>query len=303
MSRVLGAVALVAVAAAVGVVAFVRGADGSTRSGGDPAFARFHLTGRGPNGGTVWEGRIANPWVPADKRSSVVYLPPEYTTAERYPVLYLLHGFWGSPSSFVDSFRIADAADALIASGGTRPFVIVMPPGGAIKRGKTSGEWAGVWERYVVEKVVPWTDAHLSTVATARGRAIGGLSAGAFGAVDIALRHLGLFGVVESWEGYFRPFRDGPFVHATAAQLAAHNPTLLVREHAGYVRTHIRFFLSTGNSHGIVDRTWSFDFARELRSLGVRYRMWVLPPHETRFGRLQLPAALRYAEPARAVTT
>jgi S-formylglutathione hydrolase FrmB len=270
----------------------------SRRDSTSPLPAGFRLAGQGPNGGTVWEGRIPNPFVPADRRVSAIYLPPGYTADERYPVLYLLHGFWGSPSSFVDSFRMANTADTLINAGQVRPFVIVMPPGGAIRHGKTSGEWAGVWESYVVRAVVPWTDAHLSTIAAQRGRAIGGLSAGAFGAVDIALRHLGVFSVAESWEGYFRPFRDGPFFHATAADLAAHDPTLLVRERASYVRSHIRFFLSTGKSHGIVDRQWTFSFAQELRSLGIRYRVWVLPPGQVRFGRLQLPDALRFAEPA-----
>ena len=172
-----------------------------------------------------------------------------------------------------------------------------MPPGGAIKHGKTSGEWAGVWERFVVGTVVPWIDAHLSTIARPADRAIGGLSAGRFGAVDMALRHLGTFSVAEAWEGYFRPFRDGPFTRATNADLAAHNPTLLVQHRASFVRRNIRFFLSTGNSHGVMNRDWTFAYARLLRSLGVECRLWVLPPGQVRFGRLQLPDAFRYAEP------
>jgi Putative esterase len=268
----------------------------STRAHALPLPSGFHLTQHGPHGGSVWEGRIVNPWVRAGKRLSAIYLPPGYTSSRRYPVLYLLHGFWGSPSSFVDSFRMASVADELIASGQARPFVIVMPPGGALQHGKTSGEWAAIWERFVIARVVPWTDAHLSTIASPAGRAIAGLSAGGFGAVDIALRHLRTFSVAESWEGYFRPFRDGPFTNATNADLAAHDPTLLVRKHAPYVRTHIRFFLSTGKSHGIVKAEWTFEFARLLHSLRIDYDLWALPPHQTRFGRLQLPDALRYAE-------
>jgi hypothetical protein len=118
----------------------------------------------------------------------------------------------------------------------------------------------------------------------------------------MALRHLRLFSVAESWEGYFRPFRDGPFTSATPSELAAHDPTLLVREHAAYVRRHIRFFLSTGKSHGIVNRESTLRFAHELASLGIRYRLWLLPPGEVRFGRLQLPDAFRYAEPRQGVS-
>jgi hypothetical protein len=269
---------------------------------GPPLPQGFRVADVGPGGGSVWEGRIRNPFVPTDKRSTAIYLPPGYTRSRRYPVLYLLHGFWGSPSSFVRSLRIAHVADGLISSGRARPFVAVMPPGGEIKRGRTSGEWAGVWERFVVDTVVPWTDAHLSTIRSPAGRAIGGLSAGGFGAVDMALRHLDMFGVAESWEGYFRPLRDGPFTHASAAELAAHNPTLLVRDRAAYVRTHIRFFLSTGQSHGTVERRWTFAFARLLGFLGVEYRLWVLPPDQVHFDRLQFPDALQYAEPPLGLT-
>jgi S-formylglutathione hydrolase FrmB len=268
-----------------------------------PLPSSFRIARHGIHGGSIWEGRIPNPYVPTDKRPSAIYLPPGYTSSKRYPVLYLLHGFWGSPSSFVDSFHIVDAADELIVSGRARPFIIVMPPGGAIEHGRTTGEWAGVWEQYVVDAVVPWTDAHLPTFPRAADRAIGGLSAGAFGAVDIALRHLGTFGVAESWEGYFRPFRDGPLARATPADLAAHDPTLLVRQHAKYVRTHIQFFLSTGGSHGGVNRKWTFQFAKLLGSLGMQYRLWVLQPDQTRFGRSQLPDALAYAEPGASVVT
>jgi S-formylglutathione hydrolase FrmB len=234
-----------------------------------PPLPNFTLVDSGPAGGTVWTGRIANPFVPSDHRDAYVYLPPGFSPDRRYPVLYLLHGFWGEPSSFIAGLHIGEIADESIRSGEARPFIAVMPPGGlpsGSKGERAKGEWAGPSESYIVHTVVPWTDAHLPTIAVARARAIAGVSAGAFGAVDIALRHLGTFGTAESWEGYFQPFRDGPFEHATAATLAAHNPVLLVQKEAAAIRRHgLRFFLSTGGSHGAVKRSWTFDFDRELR--------------------------------------
>ncbi|HEU5211564.1 MAG TPA: alpha/beta hydrolase-fold protein [Gaiellaceae bacterium] len=55
------------------------------------------------------------------------------------------------------------------------------------------GEWTGPRESFVVDTIVPWTDAHLPTIRSCSGRAGAGLSAGAYGAVDIALRHPRLF--------------------------------------------------------------------------------------------------------------
>jgi S-formylglutathione hydrolase FrmB len=266
-----------------------------------PALPNFTLFDTGPAGGTVWTGRIPNPFAPADRRNAYLYLPPGFSPDKRYPVLYLLHGFWGDPSSFVLGLHITQIADQTISSGKARPFIAVMPPGGppsGSKSERAKGEWAGPSEDYIVRTVVPWADAHLPTLRNPRMRAIAGVSAGAFGAVDMALRHVGLFRTAESWEGYFQPFLDGPFEHASAATLAAHNPTLLARKEAASVRRHgVRFFLSTGGSHGAVKRSWTFEFDRELRGLGIASRVWAQAPGVPNFGRNQLPAALQYAEP------
>src|SRR5437868_5002467 len=84
----------------------------------------------GPSGGSVWAGRIPNTFVPADRRPSAVYLPPGYAPDGRYPVVYLLHGMPGSPSSFYRGLHLAAVADGLIASGATAPFIAVMPVAG-----------------------------------------------------------------------------------------------------------------------------------------------------------------------------
>jgi Putative esterase len=288
------------VGAAIAVLALLACA-GAVRASASPPLPGYTLLDQGSGGGAVWSGRIPNRFVPTDTRPTDVYLPPDYSPTKRYPVLYLLHGFWGAPSSFVVSLRLADAADSLIRDGAARPFIAVMPPGGlpaGSKRQRAQSEWAGVWEDFVVRDVVPWVDAHLPTMRTARARAIAGVSAGAYGAVDISLRHVGVFGVAESWEGYFHPFRDGPFRTASRATLAAHDPVLLARREAAAIRSHaLHFFLSTGGSHGSVKRRWTFEFDRELRALGIAARMWVQPPGVPGFGRNQLPAAVKYAEP------
>jgi hypothetical protein len=162
---------------------------------------------------------------------------------------------------------------------------------------RSDEEWAGPWETYLVRDVVPWTKLHLTLGTKQSDRAIAGLSAGAFGAVDIALRNPGIFGVAESWSGYFHPFRDGPFAHASARELAAHDPTLLVRREAALLRARgIRFYLATGFNHGGIFRRWTYDFARELRGLGLPYRVWASgTPDGGRYLRLQLPSALEFA--------
>jgi enterochelin esterase-like enzyme len=254
--------------------------------------------GQGPDGGTVWTGRIPNSVVP-DERLSAIYLPPGFNPQRRYPVVYLLHGMKGSPAEFYESLQLAAVADGLMSRGAT-PFIAVMPVAGPVVD-PNSGEWAGVWEQYLVRDVVPWVDAHLPTIPTAAGRALEGLCAGGFGAVDIGLRHPRLFGTLGAFDGYFAPvFRDGPFVHATRADLAAHDPALLVRREATALRSSgVRFYVSAGGNHGAVLAAWTVQFAAELRALRLPHKLWRLPKRDQgHFWRATFPAALAYAAAA-----
>jgi enterochelin esterase-like enzyme len=221
----------------------------------------------------------------------------------RYPVLYLLHGFRGSPYEYAFGLHLAAVADREIEANAIRPFIAVAPPAGV--NGRFDGEWSGPWEDYVVHDVVPWVDSHLPTIRSMRERTLAGLSAGGYGAVDIGLRHPDLFGTLESWSGYFKPFRDGSLAKAGPAELGAHNPSLLVQ--AESLRLHrlgTRFFLSSGTTHDHTSAAAAIDFARELKSLRLSHEL-VLEPggHDGVFWREQLPAALRFALAPRHVGT
>ena len=251
-----------------------------------PGFAPFAT---GPHGGSVWTGLF-----PEGERPGYVYLPPAYDPSRSYPVVYLLHGMPGSPSEYLAGTDLADYADDGIASGQLRPFIAVMPAAGPSP--KYNGEWAGPWETELVSDVLPFVDDHLSTIAAPSGRTLAGLSAGGFGAFDIALRHPDLFGAVESWSGYFEPLHDGPFKHAPATTLAANDPVLLARREARTLRAgRVRFFVSTGpaHSHWIPQGT-SLRFANELARLGLTttYRSFPDPRGQWRE---QLDAGLTWA--------
>lgn len=217
-----------------------------------------------PSAGTVLEGTF-----PGTMRPGILYLPPGYNVGHRYPVVYLLHGMPGSPTEYLYGTDLPGWAAGAIAGDAVRPFIAVIPAAGPDPH--YNGEWAGPWETVLVHRVVPWVDRHLSTVASASGRVLAGLSAGGYGAVDIALRNPSVFGRVESWSGYFRPLHDGPFKHATRAQLAANDPVLLARADAATLRRdHLRFFVTTGPSHSHwFKASETFAFANELRSLGL----------------------------------
>lgn len=256
------------------------------------------IVSRGPGGGAVWSGVIPNPNV-AHEHASAIYLPPDFSQSQRYPVLYLLHGLRGSPASYWSGLHLARVMDLMIASGQIAPMIVVMPAGA----NSDTAEWAGLWDAYVAGTVVPWVDADLPTIASPLGRVLGGLCAGGFGAMDIGLRHPGLFGALESWEGYFAPvFRDGPFVNAPRAYLDANDPTLLVQRQAPALRrSGVRFYVSVGGNHGHILRQWSLDFSSLLGRFGLSHTLWQLPAAEIgkgRFWNATLPSALEFASQA-----
>jgi hypothetical protein len=57
-----------------------------------------------------------------------VYLPPGYSTARKYPVLYLHHGLGGTEAGWTDhNLRAHIVVDNLVADGMAVPMIIVMP--------------------------------------------------------------------------------------------------------------------------------------------------------------------------------
>jgi enterochelin esterase-like enzyme len=285
----IGVVAASLIAAFVAVVPLAS----SARPPAGPLPAGWTLAQRDSAGGTIWTGLLPNGYV-RSSRPSAIYLPAGYTPDRRYPVLYLLHGLAGSPASYTRGLDLLQVVDELLSVDQVQPMLIVIPAGAD----SNSAEWAGPWESYVIRDVLPWTDQHLPTIRTAAGRVLGGLCAGGFGALDIGLRHPHLFTALEAWDGYFAPvFHDGPFRHAPASYLQAHNPTLLVQHDAARLRhDHVSFFLAVGDNHGAVLRTWTLEFAWLLDQLHLPNQLWPLPRADTgHIWAATLPSALEFA--------
>lgn len=136
-----------------------------------------------------------------------VYLPPGYdaNAPQRYPVLYLLHGFANDHHSWHRYGRANDILDNLLASKAIRPFIVVMPLGygGASVNGDGSGippAGAGafggdfaLYERDLLEDIVPLVDGKYRTLANRENRAIVGFSMGGMQAGRFGLGHLDTF--------------------------------------------------------------------------------------------------------------
>jgi S-formylglutathione hydrolase FrmB len=133
-----------------------------------------------------------------------VYLPEGYeTSGERYPVVYFLHGLPSAGTAYQSVGFVERALDQL-----ERPAILVAPQGARWSESDPEYVDHGPgdrWETALAGELPRVVDARFRTIRGRRGRAIVGVSAGGFGAMHIALAHLGEYSVVESWSGYFHP--------------------------------------------------------------------------------------------------
>lgn len=139
-----------------------------------------------------------------------VYLPPGYdaNARQRYPVLYLLHGFANDHHSWHRYGRANDILDNLLATKAIKPFIVVMPLGygGASVNGDgngippaNAGAFGGdfaLYERDILEDIIPLIDARYRTLANRENRAIFGFSMGGMQAGRFGLGHLDTFSYV-----------------------------------------------------------------------------------------------------------
>ena len=163
----------------------------ASASGGLRLLQRHRLDSR------LLELSFSTPAVPSPTGVRVL-LPAGYGASSRhYPVLYLLHGALGDQTSWT----VQGDAERITAG---RPLIVVMPAsgaGGGYVNWFDRGEGRHDWERYHIDQLIPWIDAHFRTRPGRDGRAVAGLSMGGFGAMSYAARHPDRFAAAASFSG------------------------------------------------------------------------------------------------------
>lgn len=136
-------------------------------------------------------------------RRAFVYTPPGYDqdVDQRYPVLYLQHGWGENEYSWGAQGCAHLILDNLIAAHATRPFLLVMTYGmtNEIEFGRLREFDIGPFETVLLRELIPFIDATFRTRSDQRHRAMAGLSMGGMETKLITLRnpdtfsHIGLF--------------------------------------------------------------------------------------------------------------
>lgn len=136
-----------------------------------------------------------------ETRSFWVYTPPGYEKerGRQYPVLYLFHGSNDTAGGWVLAGQANYILDNLLADRKLVPMIVVMPFGHAVPFGsprEIQAKNTEVFERYVLEDVMPLVESKYRAKKDRAHRAIAGLSMGGGQALAIGFNHLELFSAI-----------------------------------------------------------------------------------------------------------
>lgn len=180
--------------------------------------ATYYLPQDVPHGAVreIWySSKVTGTW-----RHAIVYTPPGYDTRVkmRYPVLYLQHGGGENETGWIRQGHANFILDNLIASGNTKPMILVMANGYAKRAGqaeqdtsaqafgspammKSMQEMAKVFEDDLTQALIPYIDTNFRTIPDREHRAMAGLSMGGMQTFQVTFDHLEMFSYIGGFSG------------------------------------------------------------------------------------------------------
>lgn len=135
-------------------------------------------------------------------RDLYVYLPPGYCPSRAYPLVIYLHMAFIDEHTFVGSRNVFEL-DRMIQDGVVPPMIVACPDGFFSGRNHftephsfyVNGKYAR-FEDHIMGEVVPFLFSHFAIRPEREAHALFGVSAGAFGALNLAIKHRAFFGAV-----------------------------------------------------------------------------------------------------------
>jgi enterochelin esterase-like enzyme len=187
-----------------------------------------------------------------------VYRPPGYSTAQRYPVLYLHHGIGGDERAWVGGINggsnegnADNVMDFLYSRQMARPMIVVMPDGNTRNAdGTTKANNAG-FEAHgdvLLNDLIPWVQSTYSAATDADSRAIAGLSMGGGQTFNFGFPNTNVF-------HYIGPFSAAPNTRQPSQTITNVNT----------VKQNVRvIFISCGSTDGLINNSENYvDFLND----------------------------------------
>ena len=135
-----------------------------------------------------------------------VWTPAGYEkTAEKLPVLYLVHGGGDTDNSWPGVGAAGFILDNLMAEGKMKPMVVVMPNGTIeMPDGNFMGE-VPLFAQDMITDIIPFIEANYNVYTDQDHRAMAGLSMGGMETLEVTLKHPEMFSYVWVLSSSFAP--------------------------------------------------------------------------------------------------
>ncbi|MBN3925287.1 alpha/beta hydrolase-fold protein [Nostoc sp. NMS4] len=212
-------------------------------------------------------------------RTYGVSLPPGYeqNPKQRYPVIFLLHGGHGSPTDWFNQSKgkALKTVEQLYTTGKLPPSIIITPDGND-KRGSSpyrDPEYIdgpnGKVSTAIGDELVKVVQNRYRTINNPNFWAIGGLSSGGWGAVNVGLHNLEHFSILFSHSGYFND-KSGP----------ANSPISYIKTIPPQAQKRLKIYLDSGTSD--IDEIAEADrFSKVLNKLKIHNSFRQFPGSHT----------------------
>jgi len=191
------------------------------------------------------------------QRRARIYLPPGYSTSNKYSVMYLLHGIGGNEDEWYNNGAPHVILDNLIAEGKIKPFILVLPYGNAQAPGVDG------WENFtkdLLESLIPYIESNYSVYTDAKHRAIAGLSQGGAQSLNIGLPNVDKF----------------PYIGGFSSSPITKQNNQLFPDGGAKAKANLKvLFLSCGTADNLIfSNNRVVDYCKNN---GIPYTEWLLP--------------------------
>ena len=132
----------------------------------------------------------------------LVYTPPAYDPAKKYPVLYLQHGYGENETGWVHQGHVARIADQLLAKGEMREMLIVM--GNGMVQGDNLRGGRQSFPEVLLKDLIPFIESRYPVLTDKWHRAMAGLSMGSYQTSLVTLTNPDKFSYVGVFSGFLR---------------------------------------------------------------------------------------------------
>jgi enterochelin esterase-like enzyme len=224
----------------------------------------------------------------------LAWLPPDYAATNRnYPTLYLLHGVGGLEGFGAEEwlgYGLTEDLDRMYALGLIQPMIVILPSG-------DQGFWMNHadggtrWADFVATDLVKHVDMTFRTDARRERRAIGGLSMGGHGALQLALNHPDTFSIAGAHSPTLRPFEETPEFFGDQKWFAKYDPLSLVK--SGNAAQRVKVWIDVGHEDKWRQSADALRKALEAKKAVPTYRVFE-GEHEGWYWKFYLPEYLHF---------